>query len=362
MAIDYLARKSQAGIKMKTSWGAASDIQELDNLTATLLIDPAQMKDNASVVREEMQLTSAAGLIVERARSVTDYTSGLHRFSFGGVAIRDSLPYFLFLALFKVTETDITVPDPDNFQQVFIPWAQTDMPDFTDPFSGTGTAGANTKPPLCSVVYGYSNSNYGYTALDDAILNSLVFSVNVNNQGIARYAQVSGEFVGAKITKNFDYSTLAFPAPPDPKKNYNDDQNAFSFSLAGTVSYTGCFKTFQLSINNNVSSDCKTTGGRANNFRINPEYMVDFTIPYNSVTEPLAAGCLAGTEQTVTLTTGTTSTLGYLNIVAKGALVGDLEKIIENGVWVYKGQLKCELPASGNALAVTMCSLTPLIG
>jgi len=89
--------------------------------------------------------------------------------------------------------------------------------------------------------------------------------------------------------------------------------------------------------------------------------MVDFTIPCNETTDVLAGGLLAGTEQTVTLSTGTTQTLGYLNIVAKGALTGDVKRMIENNVWVYKGQLKCELPSSGNSLTVTMCSLTQLI-
>jgi len=89
--------------------------------------------------------------------------------------------------------------------------------------------------------------------------------------------------------------------------------------------------------------------------------MVDFTIPANETTDALAGGLLAGTEQTVTLSTGETQKLGYLNIVAKGALVGNMDRIIENGVWVYKGQLKCELPSSGNALAVTVCSLTQII-
>lgn len=359
MAADYLGRKSRVALKWKTTLGTSSDITAGDYLTAVLLIDPAQMKSTPAITREEMQLTSATGLTVERARSITDYTSGLHRFGFGGVAIQDTLPYLFFMALMKMTETEVTAPTPDYYQHAFIPWADAGIPDFTDPWDPTATASPNTKPPLVSIYYDWLQTAQGGTVLNDALLNSLVFSVNVNNSGVARFANITGEFIGGAISENFDSGSVSFPSKPT-ETVYNN-ATAFTLTLAGTVSYSGCFKSYSLSINNNITSDCRTTGGRANNFRIAPEYMVDFTIPCNDTTDTLASGLLAGTEQTITLSTGTTQNLGYMNIVAKGALVGNLERMLENNVWVYKGQLKCELPSSGNSLAVTVCTLTQLI-
>jgi len=358
---DYIARKTRVGLGLKDSWGSVGDWGVgLSNPDFTLLVDPAQLNNAPAVVREELQLTSATGLITERSRSVTDYTSGIHRLGFGGVAIQDQLPLFLWLALFKATETDLTVPNPDNFQQVFFPFADTDIPDFTDPFTPPAGGSTNTKPPVASLVVDWlTGHNSGATTYDDCILNSLTLALNVNNQGIARFLNVSGEFACAKIAEDANGSGFSFPTAP-AITTYNN-ASPFTFTLAGSASYTGCFKSFQLNINNNVTSDCRTTGGRVNNYRISPEYMVDFTIPVNETTDILAGGLLAGTEQTITLSTGTTQTLGYLNIVAKGALTGDVKRMIENNVWVYKGQLKCELPSSGNSLTVTMCSLTQLI-
>jgi len=357
---DYLARKARVALRLKSVWGSTGDLDAGDTLTSYLLIDPAQMKSTPQLTREELQLTSAAGLTPERARSITDYTSGIHRLGFGGVAIRDALPYLFFLSLFKATETDLTVPNPDNFQQVFVPWGDSGVPDFTDPFDPASSPSPNTKVPSCNLLWDWLTTEAGGTVLNDAILNTLNLTLNVNNQGIARFLQVSGEFVGAGLVENFDSTSVTFPGSAPAITTYNNS-SAFTLTLAGTVSYSGCFKTWGLSINNNVTSDCRTTGGRPNNWRINPEYMIDFTIPCNDTTDTLAGGLLAGTEQTITLSTGTTQTLGYLNIVAKGSLVGNLERIIENGVWVYKGQLKCELPSSGNSLTVTMCSLTQLL-
>lgn len=359
---DYLARKAKVGMSYKATWGVSGDIGGALSADPayTLLVDPAQLKSTPAVTREELSLTSATGLTVERARSVTDYTSGIHRLGFGGVAIQDQLPHLLFLALHKVTETDITAPTPDNYQHAFVPWADAGIPDFTSPFDPANSASPNTKPPVVSLYVDWmAGHNNGATYYNDAIINNLTLSLNVNNQGIARFVNVSGEFACAQITEDADGTDSTFPAVP-AITTYNN-ANAFTFTIAGTASYSGCFKTYQLSINNNVTSDCRTTGGRVNNYRIAPEYMVDFTIPVNETTDALAGGLLAGTEQTITLSTGTTSNLGYLNIVAKGALVGNMERMIENNVWVWKGQLKCELPSSGNSLAITMCSLTQLL-
>ena len=359
---DYIAKKARVGFGSKEVWGVSGDWGVgLANPSHTLLFDPAQVKSTPSVVREEMQLTSATGLIVERSRSVTDYTSGIHRLGFGGPAFQDQLPLFLFHALHKATETDLTVPNPDNYQQVFTPWAESGIPDFTDPYITGGGGSTNSKPPLAGLVVDWlTGHNSGATTYDDCTINTLTLSLNVNNQGIARFLNLSGEWVAAKIAEDANGTGFTFPEKLPELTTYNN-ASAFTFSLAGTVSYSGAFKTFNLTINNNVTSDVRTTGGRVNNFRISPEYMVDFTIPCNETTDVLAGGLLAGTEQTVTLSTGTTQNLGYLNIVAKGALVGNMERMIENGVWVYKGQLKCELPSSGNALAVTVCSLTQII-
>jgi len=360
MATDYLARKARVALRLKSTWGSTGDLAAADTLTSLLLIEPSQMKSTPSVTREEMSLTSAAGLTPERARSVTDYTSGIHRFGFGGVAIQDTLPYLFFLALFKASETDDTAATPDDFQQVFIPWADTAVPDFTDPFDPASSASPNTKVPSCNLLWDWLQTDVGGTVLNDAILNTLSLALNVNNQGIARFLQVSGEFVGAGLVENFDSTSVTFPGSAPAITTYNN-ATPFTLTLAGTVSYSGCFKTYGLTINNSVSSDCRTTGGRPNNWRISPEYMVDFTIPCNDTTDTLAGGLLAGTEQTITLSTGTSLSPGYLNIVAKGALVGNLERVIENNVWVYKGQLKCEKPSSGNSLAVTVNSLTQLL-
>ena len=357
---DYLSREARVGLRLKSAWGLAGDLAAADTLTSYLLIEPSQMKSTPSITREEMQLTSATGLTPERARSVTDYSSGIHRFGFGGVAIQDTLPYLLFLALFNASETDDTAATPDDFQQVFFPWADSGVPDFTDPFDPASSASPNTNVPSCNLIWDWLTTDVGGTVINDAIINSLSLALNVNNQGIARFLQVTGEFVGAGLVENFNSTSVSWPAAPPAITTYNN-ATPFTFTLAGTVSYSGCFKTYGLSINNNVTTDCRTTGGRPNNWRISPEYMIDFTIPCNDTTDTLAGGLLAGTEQTITLSTGTSLSPGYLSIVAKGALVGNVERVIENNVWVYKGQLKCELPSSGNSLTVTINSLTQLL-
>ena len=358
---EYLGRKSRVAMRYKAGFGSTVDLDAADAANIILLVDPAGLKKSPAVVREELQLTSATGLTPERARSFTDTKSGLHRFSFSGPAIRDSLPHLLFLALFKATETDLTVPNPDNFQQVFVPWTDslTYAPDFTDAFDPASSASTNVKLPSVNLIYDYLTTAAGGSVLNDAILDNLNIDIAVNNSGVARFVQVSGDFVGAAYEENFDSTSISYGTAPEIV-TYNN-ASAFTFSLAGTVSYTGVFKSYRLSIQNKVTSDTKTTGGRATNLRITPSFMVDFSIPVNETTAALRNGLVAGTEQTVTLTTGTTSTLGYLSIVAKGVLVGDVEPVLENGIWTYKGQLQCELPSSGNSLTVSICSLTQLL-
>ncbi|MBW7889560.1 MAG: hypothetical protein H3C48_00720 [Chitinophagaceae bacterium] len=361
---DYIARKAKIGFWHKLDFGSTGDIGEGTTTTAnyTLLMEPEKIAGNKPTVsREEYQLTSAQGLIAERARSFTDAQSSLHHVKLGGVAIREQLPLLFFLALLKAAETDYTVPNPDNYQQVFTFFAKDSLPDFTNPYEPEGNSNPNVSPPLAIIAIDETGTT-GSELVDvysDCIVDTLDFSVNPNAQGTARFAQVDCTFAAGYHDGYPTSGDFTFPTPPAVVP-YNN-QNAFAFSITDAITYSGCFKEFRLTINNNVTSDCKTTGGRPTNLRVSPEAQIEFSLPYNSTTQALKNKFVEGTEATIKLSTGTTGQLGFLEIEGKGALI-NLETAIENNVWVLKGTLKCEQPASGEALKVTMCSLTQLIG
>ena len=137
------------------------------------------------------------------------------------------------------------MPNPDNYQQVFTPWAESGIPDFTDPYTTGGGGSTNTKPPLAGLVVDWlTGHNSGATTYEDCTINTLTLSLNVNNQGIARFLNLSGEWVAAKIAEDANGTGFTFPALP-ALTTYNN-ASAFTFSLAGTVSYSGCFKSYQL--------------------------------------------------------------------------------------------------------------------
>jgi hypothetical protein len=68
----------------------------------------------------------------------------------------------------------------------------------------------------------------------------------------------------------------------------------------GGVDYSAeCIRRVELQINNNVTSNCKTTGGKANQYDISPEYKLIVSLDYNATTEKIPYDFVQGVTATM---------------------------------------------------------------
>jgi len=88
-----------------------------------------------------------------------------------------------------------------------------------------------------------------------------------------------------------------------------NNTDLWGFSYGGTaltiggVDYSAeCVRRVELQINNNVTSNCKTTGGKANQYDIAPEYKILITLDYNATTEKLLKDFQEGATAALTWT------------------------------------------------------------
>lgn len=331
---DILARKTRVGIYPQGTFGTAISANEDYE---TLLWDALSVVPESNAIVSSFDLTSSLGLVTERARTITDRLSELKRMGFSAPADRYNLALYFVAALQKVTEINST-----PFQKVITPLALTTVPNFVSSNVSTGAY-------LYTLIH-HSTGINDAVRMGTAIIDQLNFVVDFLANGVARYAQINGQWVGTTINENGDPGGTW---TNDSGVNYYNSGTKMQVNIAGAITASDiCVRNYQLSINNNVTSDCKTTGGQANNFKIAPTYQVTLDIPYNSATYLLLEDYLVGTETTITLTTGTTGQAGFLEIVAKGRIAES--PLSYSGDYRSNNLVLNVEQSSGSALTVTM--------
>lgn len=337
MAVDILSKSQAIGWLQQANPRTA---KALSDAFEALRVDAGSLRLDADADYSTNDTTSVTGLMIERTRSLTDITSGMPKVDFSMPADLQNIAPLFYLALGNTTEV-ITTP----YQKVITPAWTSAVPDYS-------SDNATAVPPVWTLAgYRYSSALDAWL-LEDAILNTMSFSIDFNARGVAKLAQVSGQFVGSAITYEGELTQALSDAYTSTWLNDSDD--AFTLTLAGIITDTVCIKRYTLTINNNVTSDCKTTGGKANNYKLNPEITCEIVIPYNSATYAGMKLALDGTETTMTLSKGTTGQTGYVNVVTKGRIIGNPHPADSGGYQDMTLTLRCEKPSSGHAITVTV--------
>lgn len=339
MAVEIASKNAVYAWLMQTNAatpGGASSTYEV------IKFDSGSPQLDADVEYAQNDTTSTVGIMPTRDRSFSDYVSGMPKLNFTMPADLRNLAPLLYLALGTATEVTTT-----PFQKVITPYGETAVPDY----SVASHAGV---PPLWTLA-GYKSdvSSDGFI-LENCLLNTLSFSIDFNSRGIGKLAKISGQFIGNELNYNVDLLSATFTAITSTWLNGNSD--LFTLNITGIASLTGvCVKRYTLTINNNVTSDCKTTGGKANNYKINPEITAEVVIPYNAGTYTMVQGAITDSaESTFTLSKGSTGVTGYINIATKGRIVGNPNPADSGGYQDMTLQMRCEKPSSGSQCTVTI--------
>ena len=228
--------------------------------------------------------TGAHSEMPEQARRINDSTSGLKRLPFSGFLTVKNAADHLMAAFQELYGSEGSVTP---YTKMF------NMGDAQIDFAGgegvTFSVGAET--------------NHGDTPdsisdgliLENAIIDNLTLSIEPNATGQDKYVKMNGVWVGRAIQPEQNFTTTWFNEDGSAYSNsysptfYNTGTTSwFTMDAAdlvvGGVNFGGCFRRFSMTLNNNITSDCVTTGGKPNNYKRNRTLTFSVDIPYNSTT------------------------------------------------------------------------------
>lgn len=267
MAVKILSKQSRVGILKQAAWTTP---QAASANFRTLYYNAGSVNPEPDVQKDEYNVTSQNGLLSEDERGFVDSVSGLPSISFSGVADRNTLAAHLVAAFQAVTEGATT------------------------PFEKTITSGAIAGPVdfaadagfLHTIALDINASADDGIILENAVLDSLNIVWDFNSRGIGKLAQISGVWKGNEMNVEQTLSGTWVTTTITPYNN-TDTFTLDTFTIDSVDYATQCVRRYELSINNNVTSNCKTTGGKANQYDITPDYRSTIILDYNATTEKI---------------------------------------------------------------------------
>jgi hypothetical protein len=265
--------------------------------------DAGSVIPDADVQVDQFNTTSQNGIHFEYERRDVDALSGLPSITYTFPLDYKRLAPHLAGALLAVTE-DATTP----FAKAFTCAGLTAVPNFN-----------GDDCPIHSLAIKPKASADDGMILENAVVDSLSLVWDFNARGVGRKAQGTVTWRGNELNHEVTHSGTWVNTTPV----FVNSTELFSFDALtiDSVSYSAeCVRRFELNINNGITSNCKTTGGKANNYDFSPEYTGTIILDYNSTTEKLLKDYQSGGKINFTFINSTTGD-GDLTIVAEYGLI-----------------------------------------
>ena len=303
MAVEVLSKKESVGIlqqsKASNHWSAPAAASA--NFKIMQWLNAGVPNPNPDVNIANISSTSQYGTHREYSRLFVDKTSGLPTLPIAGVADQTTFAALLAMLFHSATE-DASTP----FEKVFTYAGTAGLPDWS------GNEG-----------YLFTTAIRQQASADDGVIlqNCAVQTLNLvwdlNQRGVARCLNYNGSLISNYIAYEQTLNGTWTNATPSQAGFYNlDDTWAFSTFTIDSVSYTGHKpKRVEIQFNNNIFSDEKTTGGKANQYKWRPEINLMIRLPYNSATEKILMDYTDGARVQTTWANDVTPGLdGYFQI------------------------------------------------
>ena len=277
MAVKVLSKKEQLGILPQPTWG--TPIADTGAFKLCQWINVGTLNPNPDVQVDQFNVTSQNGIHSESERFFVDYTSGLPTIPFSGTCEKATMAMFLVGAFQGVGEASST-----PYLKTIVCGGLTSPIDFA--------AGSGFLHTL-ALVQGDGDDG---VILSDAIIQNLNITWDLNSRGVARLVNMSGAWVGRLLeyeqTVNGDWANATIAQTGF--FNNTDAWDTDSLTIGGVDYKAECVRRVEEQVNNNVTSNCKTTAGRANQYDMAPEYKTILTLDYNATTEKILKDFQAG--------------------------------------------------------------------
>jgi len=309
---------------------AATNFRKLLLTALTPTIDPGVTVDNYN-------LTSQYGANHETSNFFIDSNSGLARFNFSAPADRLTLAALLAMAFQGVAELDSV----DNYAKTFTSGFTTGQIDFN--------AGRGFTFGLCEKIGASADDG---TLLQNGIIDSLTITIDFNGKGVGRLVGLSGTMVFKSVA--FDQTLTGNFVTTTMTPLGNTELFTFTTLTSDGVDISAtCIRRIEITINNNVTSNCATTEGAPNNYDCAPEYLVNILIDHTSLTEKLRGDFKAGATIEAYLTNGLASPLTGFMDINMPVLKQIANPSVYNGDF-YGYNIQCRAYQSGTTSPITI--------
>lgn len=274
---------------------AATNFRTLYLTAMTPKIDPGVTVDNYN-------LTSQLGLNKELTNFFVDSLSGLAKFNFSAPADRNTLVALLVAAMQSVTTV---ANEASSYTSTIISGFKAGTIDFK--------AGGGYTFGVCEKIGASADDG---VLLQNGIMDSLTLTIDFPSKGIGRLASISGTMAFKSVA--FDQTlTGTFVETTMTPYNNSDLFAVKTFTSDSVDLSTLCIRRIEITINNNVTSNCATTAGAANQYDCSPTYLINIIVDHTDLTEKLRNDFKLGATVDFNISNGADGTVaGYLEIDA----------------------------------------------
>ena len=272
MSVKVLSKAERFGLLFQADWANTAALKADSAYKLCQWINAGTPNPNPDVQIDQFNVTSQNGIHFESERFFVDATSGLPTIPFSGTCEKVTMAPFLVGAYQGVTEAGTT---PYN-KQIY-------AGGLTSPLDFAGDAGF-----LHVIAVDQGGTDDG-VILYNAIIQNLNIVWDLNARGVARLVNMSGAWVGNDMDYEQTLSGTWTNATIAQTGFFNntDAWLADAFTVDAVDYAAQCIRRVEEQVNNNVTSNCKTTGGKANQYDIAPEYKTIITLDYNDTTEKM---------------------------------------------------------------------------
>jgi hypothetical protein len=191
--------------------------------------------------------------------------------------------------------------------------------------------------------------------LQNGITDSITFTIDFNAKGVGRLVGINGTLVFNEVafdqtlTGTFVDTTLA------------PFGNAEAFTLTTFTSdsidlSTLCVRRIEITIQNSVTSNCSTTGGKANQYDVTPEILINVIVDHNTLTEKLRNDFKLGATVDITIANGADSTVsGFLSFDAPLCKMISNPSVYNGDFYGYNLQLRAYQSGTTSPLTAIVC-------
>jgi len=266
------------GLLRQTNWATprteTANYQTLNYDKGSSIIQPFSVKN------QQNYMNGTGSYMESEDRLVTENAIGLSRLPFKAKMVKGLLADHLVASHQKVTEG--TTP----FKKTIMP---VDNPQID--FS----ANSGYVYTLAGDTYNDGNANGDGFLLKNSILDKLTMRVDNMGEGLARFFDVEGEWVGNACVLEKYLSGTWVAKPTDvffntPALRFKADLTVGWLSKISNI----CWQSFEYTINNNVGAECITD--KINNYTLKTVIDVVIRIKYTDATYAMLAAFQAGTN------------------------------------------------------------------